>query len=191
MIGHSEVSISHKGLQIFHRDLNVFHRDTQVSVQWSTMQVFVVYSKLVKGLVQWSLCSLETLRSKVVPSLCSGRYSLRPSGIGSVNHIETLDSASIIQKCRRMGVIVGKKSKLQLWHYVPRTFHCLACRVLLPLHGRDDYEIETSDNEVQSCSLHLISPVYKTIASSPGFSASLFSHVNYAGKPGNKAIWSM
>ena len=44
-------------------------------------QVFVVYSKLVRGLVQWSLQSFETLRPKVVPLLRSERYSLRSSGL--------------------------------------------------------------------------------------------------------------
>ena len=39
------------------------------------------YSKLVRYLVQWDLRSLETLRPEVAPSLRSGRYSLRPSGL--------------------------------------------------------------------------------------------------------------
>ena len=48
-----------------------------------------VYSKPVRSLVQWSLCSLDTLRPEVAPSLRSECYTIRPSG-----HIETLDLAS-------------------------------------------------------------------------------------------------
>ena len=51
----------------------------------------LIYSKSVRGLVQWSLRSLETLRPEVAPSLRSGRHSLRPS---VSNRVETLDSAS-------------------------------------------------------------------------------------------------
>ena len=49
-------------------------------------QVFVVYSKLVRGLVQWSLRSLETLSPEVAPSL-HALETLQPRTFG-------LDSAS-------------------------------------------------------------------------------------------------
>ena len=47
-----------------------------------------IYSKSVRGLVQWSLRSLETLRPEVAPSLRS------PRAFGSLNRVVTLDSAS-------------------------------------------------------------------------------------------------
>ena len=40
-----------------------------------------VYFKSVRGLIQWSLRSLETLRPEVAPSLRSGHHSLGPSGL--------------------------------------------------------------------------------------------------------------
>ena len=41
----------------------------------------MLYSKLVRYLVQWDLRSLETFRPEVAPSLRSGPYRLGPSGL--------------------------------------------------------------------------------------------------------------
>ena len=49
-----------------------------------------VYSKPVRSQVQWSLCSLDTLRPEVAPSLHLERYNIRPSDLETLQ----LDLAS-------------------------------------------------------------------------------------------------